>query len=116
MNTLNKINQVKSRIRRRDYIITSLSLLISLFFIFYLLAVSKSLIIASLSSLFILFIIFASISSTIGRIRDIEKSPWPVVILYIPFIGLILGLILLFKNGTIGPNKYGEDPKRNSKK
>jgi len=31
--------------------------------------------------------------------------------MFIPVVNLVLGLYLLFADGTVGPNQFGEDPK-----
>ena len=38
-------------------------------------------------------------------------SGWYYFISLVPIANLVLGLYLIFQNGTPGPNKYGEDPK-----
>jgi len=51
----------------------------------------------------------------IGRLHDLNYSGWIsipflLVALFVPPLGMIAGLYLLFKKGTEGKNKYGEDP------
>jgi uncharacterized membrane protein YhaH (DUF805 family) len=40
-----------------------------------------------------------------------EYSGWFVLLLFVPLVNLGGGILLLFKDGTIGQNKYGDDPK-----
>lgn len=63
---------------------------------------------------------------TLGRIHDLGYSGWytlwlyivswgstffgETVIILIGIICLVIGLCLLFKRGTIGPNRFGPDP------
>lgn len=51
----------------------------------------------------------------IRRFHDIGRSGFWSILLYIPIIGLLIGLFMCYKKGNEGPNKYGEpeDPKRN---
>jgi uncharacterized membrane protein YhaH (DUF805 family) len=46
----------------------------------------------------------------IRRFHDLNLSAWWIISLFIPFIGAIMGLILIFMPGTKGDNKYGEMP------
>ena len=58
----------------------------------------------------VLYIIFM-LAQEIKRLHDINYSGWYLLIGFIPFIAFIYYIILIFKDGTIGPNKYGPDPK-----
>ena len=40
-----------------------------------------------------------------------NKSGWLILICCVPIIGWVFGLYMLFADGTVGPNQYGEDPK-----
>ena len=44
------------------------------------------------------------------RFRDIGISGWWVLLLFVPYINLVMGLFLLFVPGTKGANRFGEDP------
>lgn len=44
----------------------------------------------------------------IGRVKDMNKSPWFALIAIIPFVCLYL----FFAKGTEGTNQYGEDPRK----
>lgn len=46
----------------------------------------------------------------IKRLHDINKSGGFAFIMFFPPLNLILGIVLLFMKGTIGPNQYGDDP------
>jgi len=46
----------------------------------------------------------------VKRLHDIDKTGWFWLIIFIPLANAILGIFLLFKKGTDGPNKYGPDP------
>mgnify|MGYP006209540945 CR=1 FL=1 len=47
----------------------------------------------------------------VRRLHDQNKSGLFVFIFFVPLIGSIWLLILLFTDGTSGKNKYGDDPK-----
>lgn len=47
---------------------------------------------------------------TSQRLHDIELPGWQFFLLLIPIYNIYLNLLLLFKKGTDGPNKYGDDP------
>jgi uncharacterized membrane protein YhaH (DUF805 family) len=44
------------------------------------------------------------------RLHDINASGWYLLLSLVPLVNFILGLTLLFKKGTEGPNQYGPDP------
>ena len=50
-----------------------------------------------------------TLSATVRRLHDTNKSGWLILISLIPFIGLIVVIILLFE-GDKGKNKYGDNP------
>ena len=65
----------------------------------------------TLYALYALFVIIPSISVLVRRLHDTGKSGWYYFIQFIPIIGGIWLLILLFTEGDSGPNEYGPDPK-----
>ena len=58
-------------------------------------------------SVIITFELFISIK----RCHDINKSGWNILLFLVPFANIWWFFCLLLNDGTIGPNKYGEDPK-----
>ena len=48
--------------------------------------------------------IWTNLACTVQRIHDVGKSGWYILVPVYPFI-------LTFTDGTVGRNKYGEDPK-----
>lgn len=52
-----------------------------------------------------------SISLTVRRLHDINLNGWLCLIGLVPIVDLLWALYVIFKEGTIGPNNYGEDPK-----
>ncbi|MBP5457549.1 MAG: DUF805 domain-containing protein, partial [Paludibacteraceae bacterium] len=57
------------------------------------------------------FAIIPTISVTIRRLHDVNKSGWHFFNILKPIVGIIWLLVLLFKAGDKGDNKYGPDPK-----
>lgn len=47
---------------------------------------------------------------TIQRLHDLNRPGSHWFLLLIPFYNIYLGLLLSFKKGTVGPNRFGEDP------
>lgn len=45
---------------------------------------------------------------TVRRFHDQNLSGWLTIPVFIPYIGLIFGILLVFIKGTDGTNKYGE--------
>lgn len=52
-----------------------------------------------------------SLAQGVKRLHDLNKSGWWILLCCIPFVGWIFALYMLFADGTVGPNQYGEDPK-----
>jgi uncharacterized membrane protein YhaH (DUF805 family) len=44
------------------------------------------------------------------RCRDFAWTGWVALFIHIPLIGWLLWVLLLFRPGTQGPNKYGPNP------
>ena len=47
---------------------------------------------------------------SVRRLHDLNTSGWYVFLTFVPFCQFFI-LWLMFKEGTEGPNKYGEEPK-----
>jgi uncharacterized membrane protein YhaH (DUF805 family) len=46
----------------------------------------------------------------VKRLHDLDRPGAHYWLMLIPFYNIYLGLLLLFKKGTSGPNQYGDDP------
>lgn len=44
------------------------------------------------------------------RFHDLDKSAWYILGMMVPLFNIYLAIILLFKKGTTGPNRFGPDP------
>jgi len=51
-----------------------------------------------------------SLSVTVRRLHDTDKSGWLILLGLIPLIGVIILLVFYILPGTKGPNKFGPDP------
>jgi uncharacterized membrane protein YhaH (DUF805 family) len=51
------------------------------------------------------------IAVTVRRLHDINKSGWYYCVVIIPIFGFILLLYYCALQGTVGPNRYGPDPR-----
>lgn len=67
--------------------------------------------VAGLGALTLLFLWILIAIQAVKRLHDINLSGWYYIVYLIPFVNIIFGLYVLFKDGTIGPNEYGADPK-----
>jgi uncharacterized membrane protein YhaH (DUF805 family) len=49
----------------------------------------------------------ATLSYGIRRLHDFDKSGWWYLLMFIPYVNVVFGLVLLFAPGTQGSNSYG---------
>ena len=61
--------------------------------------------------LFMLAILVPNLAVGIRRLHDLDKSGWMILIGLIPFLGGLYLLFLFTQPGTVGPNRFGADPK-----
>lgn len=106
----------KGRLGRLDYflfvlfVIFGISILNSIFLVSVSSAVNNGLSegIGTLAVIFnIVCVLIFVLSAHIRRLHDIGMSGFWVLVLPIPIVNLILAIILLFKKGVDGTNKYG---------
>lgn len=64
----------------------------------------------TLETLVGLAILLPSISVSVRRLHDLNKSGWWYLISFIPLIGIIILYIWFATRGTVGANNFGEDP------
>ncbi len=64
--------------------------------------------------IFYLPLIVLSIIFMKRRLNDLDKSGWWQILVYIPFVGILFALYILFWPGTKGSNSYGLQPEKNS--
>lgn len=75
---------------------------------------SSSTLISLIGIVVSLAMIGVSISFSVRRLHDIDKSGWFLLIAIIPLIGFLFQLYLIFAKGTEGVNRFGEDPLQQS--
>lgn len=64
-----------------------------------------------ITGLMYLALFWPSIAVTVKRLHDRDKSGWFMLIMLIPIIGSIWLLVVVgFLRGTVGPNRFGDDP------
>ena len=66
---------------------------------------------AGLFTIFILAIIVPSLAVTFRRLHDTNRSAWWLLISLLPAIGGLVLLVFYVLPGTVGPNRFGADPK-----
>lgn len=49
----------------------------------------------------------ASASYGIRRLHDFDANGWWYLLAFVPIVNIVMGLILLFRPGTQGANRYG---------
>lgn len=64
-----------------------------------------------ISGLYGLVMIVPSIAVAVRRLHDINKTGFFLLVGLIPVVGFIWLLILFLKEGDMGDNQYGTDPK-----
>lgn len=100
----------QGRMRRRDYWLYSLPILLLLIPTF--LNQGGNVLLDILSLVISLFAMYASTALNIKRLKDRNKNIWWIVLTFIPIIGPIFALVELgILDGTPGENQYGPDPK-----
>lgn len=63
-----------------------------------------------LHSLLIILAIIAGFSLGIRRCHDLDKSGWWLLLGMVPYINVAWWLYLMCKRGTVGWNRFGDDP------
>lgn len=105
----------KGRMRRRDYWLYSVPvLLVSLPVFLYATPenLANNLLLEILSMVILGFVFWASAALNIKRLHDRNKSAWWILLTFVPLIGPIFVIVELgILDGTPGTNQYGPDPK-----
>jgi len=115
---LEKIFTTKGRLNRLAYLkymigFSVVSFLINFIVAFVFVALTgnqESTVLNILSVIVTLPMTIGSIMAGIRRLHDLNRSGWFMLIVLIPIVDVIFGLYMLFRRGTEGSNKYGEDP------
>lgn len=67
--------------------------------------------IGMLGGLFAIAMLIPSLSVSVRRLHDTDRSGWWVLINIIPLIGAIIFLVFAVQDSTPGDNQYGANPK-----
>ncbi|MBW2959000.1 DUF805 domain-containing protein [Hafnia paralvei] len=114
IHALKNYAKFNGRARRREYWMFSLSHLIILALILWLsitIETDISGLTSILSILYMIVTLIPHLAVLVRRLHDTNQSGWFYLISFIPFIGPIVLLIFLCKEGTKGDNHYGLDTK-----
>jgi uncharacterized membrane protein YhaH (DUF805 family) len=58
-----------------------------------------------------LLVLIQGIALSVRRLHDTNKSGWWLLLFLLPILGFIILIVFYVLPGTVGPNKYGDDPK-----
>ena len=98
----------RDRASRSEYWWFSLAYYSTILFVSFLQSTSSSL--SVLFSLIFFISIIPSISVTVRRLHDLNKSGFYLLITFIPILGGLILLIMTVEKGTLGDNDYGSYP------
>jgi uncharacterized membrane protein YhaH (DUF805 family) len=65
-----------------------------------------------LSGLWSLAHLLPGLAVGVRRLHDTDRSGWWLLIVLIPLIGILILLYFLLTKGSLGPNRFGDDPIR----
>jgi len=65
---------------------------------------------AIIALVFQLAVLIPTISVSVRRLHDHDKSGWWLLIALVPIVGALYLLFLFVTRGTSGPNRFGADP------
>lgn len=108
--TLNNYANFSGRSRRAEYWYFSLFILLAYAAIMLLTAVRPWFGIA-LTFVFLIAMVIPGMAVNIRRLHDTDRSGWWVLIGFVPLLGAVMLLIWHCTPGTVGPNRFGADPK-----
>jgi uncharacterized membrane protein YhaH (DUF805 family) len=63
-----------------------------------------------LSGIFSLAVLLPTISVTVRRLHDTDRTGWWYWLALIPLVGIIILIVWWATKGTDGPNRFGDDP------
>ena len=114
LDVLKKYAVFEGRARRSEYwFFTLISFVITLGLIFidvFMASANPQTGLGLLSGLYTLGVLIPTISVTVRRLHDTNRSGWWFLMAFIPLLNLVL-LVFMFLDGTAGNNDYGSDPK-----
>lgn len=63
-----------------------------------------------ISIILYILVIYSSIVLQIKRWHDLDKSGWFTLLGFVPLVGIVCFIYILFVVGTKGDNQFGKDP------
>ncbi|MET1077213.1 MAG: DUF805 domain-containing protein [Pseudomonas sp.] len=113
-----KVLGVQGRIGRVRYLAWSMGMLLACVPVFGIAAASMMLsdtLGFALIGLTVLFMAMVSICIGVQRLHDMGLSGWLWLLNFVPFVGSIFALVMLFAPGSSGANNYGPPPPPNGR-
>ncbi|NRA73828.1 MAG: DUF805 domain-containing protein [Rickettsiales bacterium] len=106
-----RINRIKYFVIKNIYLLLSIPILkcLGLYTKSYLISIFLYVII------FFIFYLLVYLPLMIKRLHDCNLSGWWILVVFIPFVGIILFLVVLFMPGTKKSNRFGAVPKKANK-
>lgn len=114
--SIKKYNDFSGRARRKEFGCFVLCTFV-LFIILFLLESSLGLTFGELGSMGILStvasiaLLLPSLAVYCRRLHDMDMSGWWLLLLFIPLVGFLFLLVMFFRDGTPGANRFGPSPK-----
>ncbi len=102
---------VHGRLRRRNYWLRSVLIFIPAGYLFEPAMEADGTLVNFLYGILLLVTGALFVIQTIKRFQDMGNGKWNLIFLMIPILNVYISLRLYFKDGTVGPNPFGEDPK-----
>ncbi len=65
-----------------------------------------------ISGIWSLLHLLPGLAVAVRRLHDTDRSGWLLLVALIPLIGVIVLIVWFASRGTVGPNRFGEDPIR----
>lgn len=67
-------------------------------------------VLAVLPVILMIGLLLPGVAVLVRRLHDTDRSGWWWLILLVPLVGVILLIVWFCKQGTVGANRFGEDP------
>lgn len=111
---LENLFSFEGRVNRMTYFLTQLGFLVTVVLLVIIDALIGTLDEESgyglLSVLGWLALVWPGIALAAKRFHDQDMSGWSILLGLIPIVGFVVQLVLLFRGGTAGENRFGEPP------
>ena len=106
----------KGRLRRRSHFLRALGVDILAIIVYatpgWLYASEVPSNVALAATLGLIVLMYLNMVQTVLRLHDLDLRAWWWLVFFVPVVNYVLSVGLLFVQGTMGPNRFGPDPKR----